>query len=241
MIATIIQARMGSTRFPGKSMAKLSGKPILWHVIERVRRAKLSNVTVVATTINPEDNAIVNLCRRERVLCFRGSCDDVLERYYQAAKLYQADIAVRITADCPLIDPHVIDLSIRSFKNCHCDYLGNTGPGAGERTFPHGLEVEVFSFAALDRANSFATNAYDREHVIPYMLENKKNEFVIGPMLKATPEYARSYRLTVDYPEDFALLGRIYQTLYKPGTIIDVRDVISLLDQNPALIELNTG
>ena len=145
MIVAIVQARMGSTRLPGKSLADVCGHPMLWHVVNRVRGAKLVEKVVVATSSAMADDAIAAVCDHERIPCFRGDEHDVLDRFYKAAKFYGGDVLVRITADCPLIDPAVIDKVVARFQEGDYDYVSN----AIRYTYPDGLDTEVFSFHAL--------------------------------------------------------------------------------------------
>lgn len=237
MTAIIIQARMGSTRLPGKIMKNLAGKPMLWHVMGRCLKSKAADRVIVATTTNTEDDAVEKFCQENNFLYHRGSADNVLERYYEAARKFGADAIVRVTSDCLLIDPAIIDRCILAFQKSGADYISNVVPG--ERTFPRGLDVEAFKFAALEKAHREASENYEKEHVTPHIWENKKNEFKIGATIQAAPEYARNYRLTVDYPEDFELIEKIYSKFFVPGEIISVPDAIKFLDQNPELLKIN--
>ena len=238
MTAAIIQARMGSTRLPGKIMKELAGKPMLWHMVKRAGSAAELDKVIVATTVGPEDDAVEKFCRENNTLFFRGPDEDVLARYYLTAKEYKVSTIVRITADCPLIAPEIIDLGVEKFNAGRCDYISNINPG--ERTFPRGLDVEVFSFDALEKAFREASQPYEREHVTPHIWQNKKNEFKIGSMITATPSYARpQYRLTVDFPEDFQLMEKIYGEFYKPGKIIDIPGVLRFLDARPEIVAVN--
>lgn len=234
----IIQARMGSARLPGKVMKGLAGHPMIYHVIERCRRSVLARNTIVATSVLRQDNVIEDFCKQNNVDYFRGSEGDVLSRYYETAKYFSSENIVRVTADCPLIDPHVIDTCVEEFvKAKNMDYISNTI----SRSFPRGLDAEVFSFNALKRANDSAKESYEREHVTPYIWENKKGEFNIGKSVVAPEEYRRDYRLTVDYEEDFALISEVYKALYKENSIVDVRDVIHFLDANPEIAKINAN
>jgi len=240
MTTIIIQARMSSTRLPGKILKNLAGKPMLWHVVNRCRKAKNIDRVILATTTEPGDDAVEKFCRENGVDYYRGSLSDVLDRYYQAAKKYnlkEDDIVVRVTCDCPLIDPAVIDMCINEFRKNKYDYISNVVPG--ERTWPRGLDTEVVSFRALEMAHKDADDNYSREHVMPYIWGNKNGKFVVGPMIKAPAEYAKKYRLTVDYPEDFELMEKIYRKFYVPGTIIDTKEVIKFLGDNPELLRIN--
>lgn len=237
MINAIIQARMGSTRLPGKTMKIIGGKPLIWQVVRRVNRAKKIDKVIVATTNNPEDDVIEELAKKEKWLFYRGSAENVLERYYQAAKKFNSKIIVRITSDCPLIEPKIIDKCIELFVKNKVAYLSNIV--GGKTTFPLGLAVEVFTFNALKKAYQNATEDYEKEHVTPYIYENKKNKFRIGKPLKAFSFYARNYRLTVDYPEDLLMVEKIYNALYRPKSIIDFRKTIYFLDKNPDIVSIN--
>lgn len=237
MIVCIIQARMGSTRLPGKILKNLAGRPMLWHVAERVKRAKLVDAAVVATTTESEDDQVKSFCEAHGIAHFRGSAENVLGRYYEAARQFDADVVVRVTGDCPLIDPEVIDECIRAFRTHRPDYISNVNPGP--RSFPRGLDVEVFAFTALEDAFQNAREPYEREHVTPFMWENKDGHFRLGPPVLASAEYASSRRLTVDYPEDFTLMEKIYTILYQEGGIVHVPDALRLLDENPEIAAIN--
>lgn len=238
MTICIIQARMGSTRLPGKVLMDLCGQSMLWHVVTRVMRSRTVDRVIVATSTALSDNVVAEFCDMNGFTCVRGSENDVLGRYHQAATEFgPADSIVRVTADCPLIDPKTIDVCVEALLSGASDYISNVVPG--ERTFPRGLDTEVFSFMALDRAFVRATEPYEREHVTPYIWQNKYQENDIAPMITAPPELARAYRLTVDYPEDFALIEKVYDALYVSGDIIDARQAVSFLDAHSEVASLN--
>ena len=238
MTGAIIQARMSSTRLPGKVLLPLAGKPVLFHDVERARNAKALDVVIVATSTESEDDAIADFCAQYGYRCFRGSRDDVLARYAGAAAEAHLDTIVRITSDCPLIDPAIIDETIAAYHDASCDYLSNIGPG--ERTFPRGLDCEVFSRAALDRANAEAKELTEREHVTPYIRENKNATFTLGTQVTAQGIYMRpQYRLTLDYAEDYQLLEQLYAVFYKEGSLVDVPTVLSYLDAHPEMVAIN--
>ena len=236
-IGVIIQARMGSERLPGKVLIDIAGKPMLWHVVERVKSAKTIGKIIIATTTDPEDDKIEDLAKKENWLLYRGSKNDVLGRYYEAAKKFGIDVIVRVTSDCPLIDPFIIDLCVEKFLAGDYDFISNYDKDSS--TFPRGLDVRVFSFSALEKAYQNAKNPYEREHVTPYIFENANKEFRLGPVIEASGKYKGNYRLTVDYPEDLELMEKIYGKFYKPGEIIDIKEVISYLSENPGLSGLN--
>ncbi|MEL5865097.1 glycosyltransferase family protein, partial [Clostridium cochlearium] len=167
-IVCIVQARVGSTRLPGKVLKKICGKTVLEHDIDRLRRIKNIDEIIIATTTLEKDNAIVKECERLGVKCFRGSEEDVLSRYYYAAKENNADVVVRVTSDCPLIDSYVSEKTINYYLNNKYDYVSNTI----DRTYPRGLDTEVFSFKVLEMAFKEAVSLRDKEHVTSYIWNN---------------------------------------------------------------------
>ncbi|OGG53721.1 hypothetical protein A2851_02440 [Candidatus Kaiserbacteria bacterium RIFCSPHIGHO2_01_FULL_53_29] len=237
MIAAIIQARMSSTRLPGKVLLDLSGKPVLRHIVERVRMATAIEKIIVATSTDVSDDVVENVCRASEIAVFRGSPDDVLSRYLGAARMYGVDTIVRITSDCPLIDPKITELCIEKFKEGSYDYITNCTTGG--RTFPRGLDVEVFTTAALERSCKEAWEQYQREHVTPFIWKNEGNLFSIGPIIEAPSEYRRPYRLTLDYAEDYELLEHLYNKFYAEGTIVNVPKVLRYLDEHPKVVAIN--
>lgn len=235
-VVCIIQARMGSTRLPGKVMLDLCGKTVLGHVIERVRKVKNIDEIVIATTTKEDDTIIVEEALKYGVKVFRGSEEDVLSRYYYAAKENEADVVVRITSDCPLIDPEIVDEMLKKFKYLYkenkVDYLSNTL----ERTFPRGLDAEIFSFNILEEAFTSAKKHYQREHVTPYIYENPNKFKLIGYKNKVDYSY---HRWTLDTEEDFRLISKIYEELYKNEYIFSFSKVINLFNINPKLYNIN--
>jgi len=179
--AAIIQARMGSTRLPGKVMKDLLGKPVLWHDIQRIKQSELIDEIIIATTTKKQDQVIYEKALEWGVKAFRGSEEDVLKRYYDAAAENGVDTVVRITSDCPLIDPHVID-EIVEYYNVH-DYtlVTNAGSDLKNRTYPRGFDTEVFSFNVLEEAFNKAEERYQREHVTPFIYENPDSSFSMEP------------------------------------------------------------
>lgn len=234
--AAIIQTRMGSTRLPGKVMKIIMGKPIIEHVVNRVKASKEIDDIIIATTIKKEDDIIVEEAKKLNVKYFRGSEEDVLSRYYYAAKENNADIVIRITSDCPLIDPQIIDKIIKTFietsKKEKIDYLSNTI----ERTYPRGLDVEVFNFETLEKAFKEADRPYQREHVTPYIYENL-DVFNIK-QFKNNADYS-GYRLTLDTIEDLKVIEMIYKDLYSENKLFYMDDIIKYLGKHPEILELN--
>lgn len=233
-VVLIMQARMGAARLPGKPLKTVMGKPLLAYQLERLQRATTIDQIVVATTTNPQDHQIVDFCRVFPVACFRGSEHDVLDRYYQAAKHFDADVVVRVTADCPLIDPVVLDQVIGLYFN-HIppyDYVSNSL----ERTYPRGLDAEVFSFKALEKAAKEAIDPEEREHVTPYFYRHPE-KFSLGCLKNDIDE--SHHRWTVDTAEDLELVTRIFEALYSENTQFQMKDVLQLLKQHPEWVAIN--
>ncbi len=231
-ISAIIQARIGSTRLPAKVLKNLCGKPILWHVWNRLKQARNIDEIIIATTTLPEDDDIQFFCEQNGILFSRGSSDDVLSRYYDAAKKFHADIIIRITADCPLIDPLVVDNTIALFASQNCDYASN----CIKRTFPRGFDTEVFSFSVLEKTFHEAKEKPEREHVTPYIY-NHPEIFSIGSY---TNSVDWSYhRWTVDTPEDFKLIEEIYNSLYNHEQYFEFDDILKLFSDRPELFYIN--
>lgn len=235
MKAIIIQARMGSTRLPGKVLKPLSGQPVLFHVIDRCRQARRADSVSVATTDKSEDDTIEALCAKWNTPCFRRSSEDVLSRFYHTAQNLHAKSIVRITADCPLIAPELIDECMTVFERSGADYASNTGE---PRRLIRGLDVEVFSFQALSLAHTKATALSDREHVTAYIRRNISREFKIVPVF-AAEIYTGTFRLTVDYPEDLILMEKLYAALAPRGAFIETRDAIAFLLSHPDIAAIN--
>jgi len=223
----LIQARMGSSRFPGKVLADLSGRPMLWHVVKRVRQARNVDKVVIATTNEAADDPIAQFCAQEGIDCFLGSEQDVLDRFYRAAKASGADVVIRITADCPLIDPEVIDKVISRFERGDCDYACNVI----RYTYPDGLDTEVFSFQALERAWREAGKPSEREHVTPYLRTGK---FRTANVESEAPVSPAKCRWTVDHPADLEFVRRVYAAFSKNGKF-GFREVFDLLKERPDL------
>ncbi|MBN1280620.1 MAG: glycosyltransferase family protein [Candidatus Thermoplasmatota archaeon] len=233
-IVAIIQARVDSTRLPNKALIPLEGQPLLLHVLQRVQHAKLLNGVVLATTTRPVDTPLVHLANDHHIPVFRGDCNDVLDRYYRAATEHHADVIVRITGDCPLIDPQIIDTVIRVFLQKSIDYVTNTL----EPTYPDGLDVEVFSYTALTKAWKEARRTSEREHVTAY-IRNHPEEFTLHDV-KHTVDLSH-LRWTVDQHEDLMFIKEIYKRLYDKQKIFYMNDILTLLQQHPEIQQINTG
>jgi spore coat polysaccharide biosynthesis protein SpsF len=232
-VIAIIQARMGSTRLPGKILKEVLGKPLLKYQIERIKKVKSIDQIVVATTNKEEDNQIVEFCIEQSLPYYRGSEEDVLERYFQTALQFNADIIVRLTSDCPIIDPNIIENVINYYMQNEFDYVSNTL----KRTFPRGMDTEVFSFKVLKKAFIKADEPHFREHVTPYLYLNP-NIFKLGSI---ESDFNNSqYRLTVDTTEDFNLIQKIIKELYPDNGEFSLEEVIKWLKSNPDWAELNS-
>jgi spore coat polysaccharide biosynthesis protein SpsF len=236
-IVAIIQARMGSSRLPGKVLKEINGQPMLWHVIQRAQQSKRVDVVVVATTVDAGDDAIERFCQENGIGCWRGSVHDVLDRFYQAARAFQADVVVRLTADCPLLDPAVIDLTIQAFEQSGADFAANRLPPPFVRTYPIGLDTEVCSYVALERAWREASAVYEREHVMPYLYDTP-GRFKVT-VINAEQNHG-AQRWTVDTPEDLELVRMIFERLSGQPNF-GWRDVLALFEREPQLAQINAG
>ena len=224
--AIVVQARMGSTRLPGKVLKDIAGRPMLSYQMERLRRVKRAERIVVATTDQPADDAVERFCQKEKIACVRGSEDDVLARYHLATERFPADVVVRITADCPLIDPAVVDEAIAAYEP---DYVSNML----EITYPYGMAVEVFSAQALREAHREAKDPAEREHVTPFIWRRPQRYRLKS--LTMAPNLSH-HRWTVDTPEDFELVSRLLKTLKPHFTL---QDVLAVLDEHPDWCAIN--
>jgi spore coat polysaccharide biosynthesis protein SpsF len=233
-IGAIIQARMGSTRLSGKVMKVIEGKTVLKHVIERVKQSDFIDVIIIATTTHDRDDVIEAEAIQCGVEFFRGNEDDVLSRYYYAAKNNNLDAIVRITSDCPLIDSKVLDEIINYYQKNNYDIVSNAGSDVLNRTYPRGLDTEIFSFKVLEKAFNNAVEKYQREHVTPYIYENSINIFYY----KNNVDYSK-YRWTLDTEEDFELISEVYKNIYKGTHDFYMQDIVRLFKQKPELYNIN--
>ena len=249
----IVQGRMSSSRLPGKILLDIAGGPMLARVVERARRSRTLDLVAVATTNDPSDDPVEVFCRARDYPVLRGDMFDVLDRYYQAARRFEAETVVRITADCPAIDPALIDETV-GLINEYFDFVCNRLPPPWRRTFPIGLDVEACTFAALERAWKEADQKFQREHVMPYFYEGIPPEALapgsaqisqsISPrgfrvaLLHHHPDYG-SLRWTVDTPEDLELMRRIFSHF---GTDdFSWQDVLALQQREPGLFAVNAA
>lgn len=263
----IIQARMGSSRLPGKVLLELAGKAMIQRVVERTQLAKTVDSVTIATTTNPADDPIASFAASMGIAHTRGSLLDVLDRYYQAALVHQADVIVRVTADCPLIDPAVIDQTVQlvtDHSSLITDFSCNRLPPPFGRSLPIGLDVEACTFATLERAWKESTETFHREHVMPYLYEGTKfmskvegqksndlrpstfdiaygisqRDFHIA-QLHHTPDYG-SLRWTVDTPEDLEFIRQVFARLQNKDNFTWY-DVLEIIQKEPSLTEINAG
>jgi spore coat polysaccharide biosynthesis protein SpsF len=262
-VIAIIQARMASSRLPGKVLRDLAGEPMLVRVVERVRRAKTVQQVIVATTVDKSDDVVAALCDVRSYQSYRGSQQDVLDRYYRAASTVQADIIVRVTADCPVIDPALIDETVEVFLGLEAaegpfDFAASRLPPPYTRTYPIGQDIEVCTMTGLERAWREATQTFQREHVMPYFYEGiqlvervtKRDRpgyldvfqtprgFHIVQVNHA-PDYGR-LRWTVDTSSDLALLEQIYVS-FTPRVDFTWLEILELVQKDPLLSKLNAG
>ena len=233
-INAIVEARMGSTRLPGKTMLSIVGNPSIELLIERLRLAHKIDTIILATTTNSEDDVIESFCKKNQVICFRGSSSDVLGRVYHAAKQYKTDVVVEVTGDCPLLDPWLIDKCIDMFLKSDYDYLSNFI----EQSYPPGIDVQIFSFRVLEEINKLAKSEKFREHVTLYILkhpEKYKMHNVTAPPEVCYP----NWHIELDEQRDYELIKRIYESLYFDNSRFTTMDIINLLKANPDWLKIN--
>lgn len=229
----IIQARTGSSRLPNKVLKNICGKPMLQHIIERVKNCKNVDYVMVATTEKDTDNEIAFLCQKMDIDCYRGSENDVLDRYYQAANLYKPENIIRVTADCPLIDSQLIDKMVEIHANGNYDYTSNTLV----ETYPDGLDAEIFKFSALEKAWKEADLASEREHVTPYI---KFKGDLKKYSIERKPSLAEK-RWTVDTEKDFEMVSKIYEALYSSNQYFGTDDILKFIENHKSVELINSG
>ena len=233
-VVAIIQARMGSSRRPGKTLADISGKPLIWHVVERSRASQTVDAVVLATTTEENDQQLLKIAEEYGLLGYAGSLNDVLDRFYQAACLAKAEVIVRVTADDPFKDPQVIDRVVNYLlEHPELDYASNTI----EPTYPEGLDIEVFTFKALERTWNEAQLTSEREHVTPYIWKNPDKFNIYN--VRHTHDLS-ALRWTLDYEEDLQFTREVYARLYH-GQIFLMNEILDLLAREPHLLEINQG
>lgn len=233
-IVAIVETRMSSTRLPGKSMKRILGRPVLALLIERLKNVRLLDDIVVATTVKKEDDVIERLSKKLGVGCFRGSEKDVLKRVLKTAKRVQADLIIEVLGDCPLIDPQLVEKGIKIFLKGDYDYLNN----ALERSFPNGLDFQIYPVKVLEEVNRLTDDPLDREHVTLYIYSHPERYKI--KILRASGElYWPKLAITLDTPQDFKLIKIIFENLYPKNPQFTAFDVVRFLRANPKLLKIN--
>ena len=228
-VVAIIQAHMSSTRLPGKVLRDLCGAPALYRMIERVRQAKLIDQIVIATSTKECDDEIIALCEQWGVDTFRGSDSDVLSRYWGAAQAYPAENYMRLTSDCPLIDPGQLDDMTQFFFDNDYRYVH------GDGKLPGGIGGEIFTAELMREAAEKSTEGYEHEHVTPYMYW-KQDSIGVVP----SKEDGSMYRITLDTPEDYEVIKKVYEALYTPGNTFTLNDIMRFLEKHPEIVAINS-
>jgi len=236
-ILAIVQARLGSTRFPSKILKKIMDKTLLEIQIERMSKSKLISKIVIATTDNERDNELVEFCKSKSYNVFRGSEYDVLDRHYQAGLEYHADAVIKIPSDCPLIDPKIIDKVIKLYLDNYpkYDYVSNLHPAS----YPDGNDVEIMKFETLTTAWRYSDKQYHREHTTPFIYENMSKFSLSNVSWEKGIDLSEKVRLTLDYEEDYQFIKEIYERLYPENPNFDLKDILNLLEEKPNLLKIN--
>ena len=227
---------MGSSRLPGKVLMEIDSKPLLKLMYERVNKAKLIDKIIIATTLNEIDEPIVDLCKKNNYEYYRGSENDVLDRYYQAALLFKPKTVIRLTADCPLCDPILVDRTIKFFYEQNVDFVSNTVP-PNIKKYPDGTDVEVFSFKLLKLAWKNSTDKEEREHVTFYFWKSNNN--FSTAILSNKYDWGK-YRITIDYKEDFICVKEIIKILKEKNQFGSTKEIVNILDNHPNIFKLNS-
>ena len=233
-VNAIIQARCGSTRFPNKVFADINGNPLIWHVVNRLTYAKTIDQIVIATTVNEKDVQFVACCKEYNITCFRGSENDVLNRYYSTSTAFPSDVVVRITADDPFKEPAVIDMVVNKLINEDYDHVTNNFPPS----FPEGLDCEAFTFKALEESEKATHDSFEREHVTQYIYHNP-DKFKIGNV--SCEKNLSHLRWTVDKDVDFEMVKAVYAHR-KPENegILLMDEILEILEANPDIAQINS-
>ena len=226
---------MGSTRLPGKVLMGVNGRTLLAYQLDRISKSKKLNKVVIATSTLEKDDVIEAFCKDYGVDCYRGSENDVMSRYYECAKKYNPDTVVRMTADCPLIDPEIIDKVVQKFKDNNVDYCANTVPPETSK-FPDGSDIEVFSMKALERANIEVQDEHRREHVTFQFWQDKN---YTSSQYIQDKDWSK-YRITVDYPEDFEVVQYVFNELKNKKIFGNLDEIINIINSNNKIKEKNS-
>lgn len=237
-VVIMVQARTGSTRMPGKIMRPVLGKEVLVHQLERLRRARTADQVVVVTTHTRRDLRISALCYRHQIPCFAGDENDLLDRHYQAARHFNADVIVKIPSDCPLIDPQIADRVIGHYLDHEdeFDFVSNLHPA----TYPDGNDVEVMPFDILEIAWREAKKNFEREHTTPFVWEQPQRFRLANIAWETGLDFSTTHRWTLDYEQDFAFIRSVYENLYQKNPHFGMNDILQLLAEQPELCEINS-
>jgi len=238
-IAIVVQARMSSGRLPGKVMLPLLGKSLLFRMMERLRMTRHQAQLVIATSLEKSDDIIEQEAATIGVPCYRGSMNNLLDRHYQAAKLYDPDIVIKIPSDCPLIDPRIIDQVLDFYFDApgQYDYVSNLHPA----TFPDGNDVEIMTMKCLEKTWKEATRILELEHTTPYIWENQ-DRFRIGNVIWDTGnDYSMTHRFTIDYPADYEFIRCVFEELYSAKNNFSCADILRLLEKRPEIYDINSA
>lgn len=230
-VTIMLQARMDSRRLPGKVMIHISGKPMIWHIINRLKNVKLADEIILLTTKKSSDDILIKIAEKNNILHYRGAINDVLTRYYNCAQKFSSNIIIRITGDCPLIDPLLVDQLIKFYQLHSYDYVSNTL----KPTYPDGLDVEIFSFNTLQQLEKLTTKKSDREHVTSFIMKNKSHFKIFN---FENTEDLSTLRWTVDQKNDLKLIRKIYN-LMKPNTLFSSKTILKLIKKYPDLLKIN--
>lgn len=236
-IVTVIQARIGSSRLPGKVMLPLAGKPLILRMYERVSYSRYVSKIIIAITEDESDNQLFKLCKQNNLNVFRGNSLDLLDRHYKAAKENNPEVVIKIPSDCPLIDPEIIDKVILYYINSKekYDFVSNLHPAS----YPDGNDVEVMNFKSLENAWINAKKDFEREHTTPYIWENP-DKFRIGNVVWETGlDYSMTHRFTIDYKEDYEFIKWVYDELYEKNYKFSLSDILELLEKKPEIKKIN--
>lgn len=232
MIAAIIQARTNSSRFPNKIFTEIAGLPLIWHVVNRLRKSKLLDEIIIATTINKADDQVVSWANQNNIKIFRGSEDNVLKRYFEAANYFNIDTIVRITADDPFKDYQIMDMVIKRFFEERADLATNNNPPS----YPEGLDIEVFSFAALRDAVKKASSEFEKEHVTQHFYLNPQCYRIVNMMNNTNLSHLR---WTIDEEKDLQMAQNVYNELFNNDKNFLMQDIIDLIKQKPEIAQIN--
>jgi spore coat polysaccharide biosynthesis protein SpsF len=238
-VVIVVQARMSSTRLPGKVLLPILGKSLLECMIERLQMIKHEATIVIATSDHEQDDVLQTESDRIGVPCFRGSLDNCLDRHYQAGLKYAAEVVIKIPSDCPLIDPRIID-EVLGYYFAHegdYDFVNNLHPA----TWPDGNDVEIMTMACIEKAWKEASRKLELEHTTPYIWENPDKFRIANITWSAGKDYSMSHRFTIDYPEDYQFIKRVYEELYEQKPDFSCDDILNLLESKPEIYQINSG